>query len=160
MPVALDADDRFALEAAAVGERRARVWRRCRAVLLLGDGEPAPAVARALGCSASSVYGWAAAWRAAGFAGLAGRGHGGGTAPLAERAGPLLEGLLAQDPQALGHAATGWTVPLLRGELAAAGVPAGERTIRRALHRLGWSWKRPKFALGRPDPGYEAKRGA
>jgi len=116
-------------------------------------------VAQALGCSASSVYGWAAAGRERGVAGLQGYGHGGGPAALADRAGPLLETLLGQDPQTRGHQATGWTVPLLRTELATAGVAAGERTIRRALHRLGWRWKRPKFVLGRPDPAYAEKRG-
>lgn len=159
MPLLLTDDDRIALGAAAASERRARVWRRYRAVLLLGEGRPAPEVAGLLGCSASSVYGWAAAWRASGLAGLAGQPHGGGPARLEERAGPLLAALLAEDPQARGHAATGWTVPLLRGELAAAGVPAGDRTVRRALHRLGWRWKRPKFVLGRPDPAYAEKRG-
>jgi transposase len=49
-------------------------------------------------------------------------------------------------------------VPLLRAELAAAGHAAGERTIRRALHRLGWRWKRPKYVLGRPDPAYGEKK--
>jgi transposase len=68
--------------------------------------------------------------------------------------------LLAADPQTRGHRATGWTVPLLRTELAAAGIMAGERTIRRALHRLGWRWKRPKFVLGRPDPAYAEKKGS
>ena len=33
------------------------------------------------------------------------------------------------------------------------------RTIRRALHRLGYRWKRPQYVLGRPDPAYEAKKG-
>lgn len=160
MPLPLSAEDRAELEAAAAAERRARVWRRYRAVLLLGDGEPAPEVARRLGCSASSVYGWAAAWRSAGAAELAGRPPGGGPARLEERAGPLLEALLAEDPQARGHAATGWTVPLLRAELAGGGVAAGDRTLRRALHRLGWRWKRPGFVLGRPDPAYEEKKGA
>lgn len=160
MPPLLTADDRFALEAAAAAERRVRVWRRYRAVLLLGEGRAAPEVAGLLGCSASSVYGWAAAWRASGLAGLAGKAPGGGPARLEERAGELLGALLAADPQARGHSATGWTVPLLRGELAAAGAAAGDRTVRRALHRLGWRWKRPKFVLGRPDPAYAEKRGA
>ena len=147
------------LEAAAAGERRARVWRRYRAVLLLAGGEAPAAVARALGCSLSSVYGWAGTWRRAGLAGLAGRAHGGGVAPLLERAGPLLEALLAMDPQARGHLAAHWTVPLLRAELRAVGDPVSERTIRRSLHGLGYRWKRPKYVLGRPDPAYAEKRG-
>ncbi len=70
----------------------------------------------------------------------------------------LLEALLGQDPQACGHRATGWTVALLVGELTNAGYAGGDRTVRRALHRLGWRWKRPKFVLGRPDPAYKAKK--
>ena len=71
-----------------------------------------------------------------------------------------LEGLLARDPQAHGHQATGWTVPLLRTELARTGTAVGERTIRRALKRLGYRWKRPRYVLGRPDPDDAAKKGA
>lgn len=160
MEIALGPRERADLEAAAAAERRVRAWRRCRAVLLLAEGQRPEAVAAALGCSRASVYGWAAAWRRAGLAGLRGRPHGGGVERLDERAGPLLEDLLGQDPQARGHQATGWTVPLLRAEPAAAGIAAGERTVRRALHRLGYRWKRPRFVLGRPDPAYERKRGA
>lgn len=159
MELGLTAADRRTLERAATAARRVRVWRRYRAVLLLDAGRSATEVAQTLGCSGSSVYGWAATWRDRGMAGLRGRSHGGGVARLETRTGPLLEELLATDPHARGHAATGWTVPLLRTELAAAGVVAGERTIRRALHRLGWRWKRPKYVLGRPDPAYGEKKG-
>ncbi len=47
----------------------------------------------------------------------------------------------------------------LRAELQAAGYAASQRTVRRALHRLGYRWKRPRFVLGRPDPDYGRKRG-
>jgi transposase len=159
MEIVLSSLEQRALEQAAATERRVRVWRRYRAVLLLSEGQPPWVVAQLLGCSRASVYGWAAAWRRQGLPGLAGQAPGGGVARLEERAGPLLEALLAADPQARGHHATGWTVPLLRSELTAAGIVAEERTIRRALHRLGWRWKRPKFVLGRPDPAYVEKRG-
>ena len=39
---------------------------------------------------------------------------------------------------------------MLQDELAAAGHAVSARTIHRALHRLGWRWKRPKYVLGRP----------
>jgi transposase len=159
MELVLSPSQRADLEAAAASERRVRVWRRYRAVLLLADGATPAVVAAALGCSLSSVYGWAGAWRRAGLAGLRGRGHGGGIVPLAERAGPLLEALLGQDPQARGHLAANWTVPPLRAELAAAGERVSARTLRRALHRLAWRWKRPKYVLGRPDPAYAEKKG-
>ena len=70
----------------------------------------------------------------------------------------MLEQVLATDPHACGQHATGWTVPLLRSELAAAGYAVSARTIRRTLHRQGWRWKRPKYVLGRPDPDYAPKK--
>ena len=161
MEIVLTDAERTGLEEAAAGERRVRLWRRYRAVLLLADGRRPPAVAAALGCSLSSVYNWAAMWQdGGGLPGVRGRGHGGGRARALAGAGErLLEALLGEDPQARGHAATGWTVPLLVGELEDAGHAVGERTVRRTLHRLGWRWKRPRYVLGRPDPAYEQKRG-
>jgi transposase len=159
MDIALTETERQSLERAAAAERRVRVWRRSRAGLLLGEGQAPEAVARLLDCRRASVDGGAAAWRHDGLPGLAGRPPGGGVVRLDERAGPLLEELLAADLQARGHQATGWTVPLLRGELAAIGIVAGDRTIRRALPRVGWRWQRPKFVLGRPDPAYAEQRG-
>lgn len=160
MEIVLTTAVRSELEAAAAAEPRVRRWRRYRALLLLADGQAPAAVARALGCSASSVYNWAAAWRRAGLGGLREGDHGGGRRRLDAAGEAVLEALLAGDPQARGHRATGWTVPLLRTELAAAGYGASGRTVRRALHRLGWRWKRPKYVLGRPDPAYEQKKGA
>jgi transposase len=159
MELVLTAADRLALEAAKAAESRVRRWRRYQAVLLLAAGQPPGAVAAALGCAVSSVYHWAAAWRRDGLAGLREGDHGGGR-PIVDAAGEaLVVELLGQDPQVLGHQATGWTVPLLRTELVARGYAPSERTVRRVLHRLGYRWKRPKFVLGRPDPAYEAKRG-
>jgi transposase len=151
---------RTELEAAAAAEKRVRRWRRYQAVLLLADGHAPAAVARTLRCSRASVYAWAAAWRRTGVAGLREGDHGGGRVKLAAAGAAALQDLLSADPQAWGHQATGWTVPLLRTELARADCVVGERTIRRALHRLGYRWKRPRYVLGRPDPAYAEKKGA
>ncbi len=152
--------DRAALEEALQRTRRVREWRRLQAVRLLADGHEAPEVAQVLGCSASSVYYWAEDWREAGLEGLATSPHAGGRPRRLDMAAEAtLEQALADDPQAHGYAATDWTVPLLRTELAQRGHDLSERTLRRTLHRLGWRWKRPKYVLGRPDPAYAAKKG-
>lgn len=152
--------DRAALEEALQRTRRVREWRRLQAVRLLADGHEAPEVAQVLGCSASSVYYWADDWREAGLEGLAASPHAGGRPRRLDMAAEAtLEQALADDPQAHGYAATDWTVPLLRTELAQRGHDLSERTLRRTLHRLGWRWKRPKYVLGRPDPAYAAKKG-
>ena len=100
-----------------------------------------------------------AAWRQGGVAGLREGDHGGGRVKLDAAGEAVLTERLAADPQTRGHQATGWTVPLLRTELAAAGCVVSPKTVRRALHRLGYRWKRPQYVLGRPDAAYAEKRG-
>ncbi len=159
MPLTLTAEQRTALQTAQARSRSVRHWRRFQAVLLRADGVPVATVARSLNCTEASVYNWVAAWRADGLAGVAEGVHPGKARRLDPTAEAALETLRAAgDPQAHGYVATGWTVPLLRTELAKQGWMAAERTIRRTLHRLGWRWKRPKFVLGRPDPAYAEKK--
>jgi transposase len=159
MPLRLTSDQRAALRAAQAQSRNVRHWRRYQAVLLRADGVPVATVAQTLNCTETSVYNWVAAWRAEGVGGVAEGVHPGQARRLDPAAEAVLEARLREgDPQAHGYAATGWTVPLLRTELEQQGWGAGERTIRRTLHRLGWRWKRPKFVLGRPDPAYAEKK--
>lgn len=155
----LSPTQRSELDAAAGQERRVRRWRRYQAILLLADGQPPPQVAQALGCGLSTVYQWAAAWRTDGCAGLAEGEHGGGHWALDATGEEALVGLLETDPQIRGQQATAWTVPLLHGELVRLGYQLSHRTVRRALHRLGYRWKRPRYVLGRPDPAYAEKNG-
>lgn len=159
MPVRLTEAQHADLQAAAAAEPRVRRWKRYQAVLLRAAGLTVPAVAAALHCSEASVYGWTARWRRGGVAGLQEGNHGGGKAKLDAAGATVVVTLLSADPQAHGHQATGWTVPLLRTELTRAGYSVGERTIRRTVHRLGYRWKRPQYVLGRPDPAYVEKRG-
>lgn len=159
MHLSLTDVQRAELEAAVAAERGVRCWKRYQAVLLLAEGQTPATVAHHVQCSRASVYGWAARWRAQGAAGLRDGDHGGGKVTLDAAGETVLTGLLAEDPQTRGHRATGWTVPLLRRELAQAGYAVGARTVRRALHRLGFRWKRPRSVLGRPDPDYAEKRG-
>jgi transposase len=159
MDLALTEQERGELAAAAQAEQRTRAWKRYQAVLLVAEGQAPATVAHALRCSEASVYNWAARWRTAGLTGLAEGPHP-GAAPRLDAAGAaLLAEVLGSDPQARGHYATGWTVPLLRTELAPVGDLLSARTLRRTLHRLGYRWQRPQYVLGRPDPAYAEKRG-
>jgi DNA-binding response OmpR family regulator/transposase len=151
-PLVLTPEERTALERAAAAEERVRAWRRYRAVLLAAEEGP-EAAARALGCARSSVYAWLAAWRRGELGGVAERPRRGGRPPLLARSGTaLLARLLAEDPPAREKRATGWTVALLRAGLAGAGYPAGDQTVRRALHRLGWAWQGSTFVRRAPNP--------
>lgn len=159
MRVQLTDEERAALQAAQQHNSSVRHWRRYQAVLLRADGLQVQAVAQALGCTDTSVYNWTAAFRAQGVAGMAEGPHP-GVARRLDAAGEAALSILleANNPQVHGYAATGWTAPLLRTELAKQGWRVSERTVRRTLHRLGWRWKRPKYILGRPDPAYAEKK--
>jgi transposase len=152
-------EQRRALSTALGATRRVREWRRYRAVLLAGEGRTAPEIAATLQVSEASIYNWLAAWRDEGLAGL----HEGvhpGLAPRLDAAGLVwLDALLGRDPQEYGYTLTGWTVPALQTEAASVGYQVSSSTLRRAIRRLDWRWKRPKYVLGRPDPDYQKKRG-
>jgi transposase len=159
MQLTLTDEERTELVAAQQASRRVRHWRRYQAVLLRAEGVPLATVAQTLDCTQASVCHWTRAWRERGARGVAEGAHRGAERRLDAAAEQVLEVLLVEDnPQAQGQAATNWTAPLLRTELAKQGWQASERTVRRTLHRLGYRWKRPKFVLGRPDPAYAEKK--
>ncbi len=160
MRLMLNARERGQLAEAASKQKRVRNWRRMRAIELLAEGRRPEAVAEVLGCARSSVYAWAKAWREMGLSGLREASCPGRRRLLEGRAELLLEELLEEgNPQSRGYRSSGWTVPLLKSELAKGGYVVSERTVRRTLKRLGFRWKRPKYVLGRPDPDHESKKG-
>jgi transposase len=75
---------------------------------------------------------------------------------------PLLAAVLEQDPRDCGYAATIWTAPLLQRHLRQAHQQTvSARSVRRALHRLGYRWKRPRYRLSlRPATWRQAKGGS
>lgn len=159
MVLDLTPEQRTDLEQAASTARQTRTWKRYQALLLLADDQTIAQVGTVLACGQSTIYRWVAIWRDAGVAGLAEGPHRGRAHRLDAAADAHLQALLGSDPQTHGHHATGWTVPLLLGEMAALGWVVHEYTLRRTLKRLGYRWKRPQYVLGRPDPAYEEKRG-
>ncbi len=156
--VALSEEQRAQLKQELGKQKAVRQWRRLRAVQLLGEGYKPEAVAEVLGCSRASVYSWAKAWRESGLEGVREGVHPGKQRSLDSTAQQLLTGWLKSDPHKHGYHATGWTVPMLRKELEPSGYSVSERTIRRTLKRMKWSWKRPKYVLGRPDPDHDTKK--
>ena len=117
-------------------------------------------MAQTLRCSRASVYAWAAAWRRAGVAGLREGDHGGGRVKLDAGGEAVLTGLLAADPQARGYQATGWTVPLLRTELAQAGCRGRRAHDAPRLAPAGVSLETAAVRAGTPRSRLCRKKGA
>lgn len=69
----------------------------------------------------------------------------------------LLE-LVESDPRDLGYPFSTWTAELLAVALKEqTGLEVSESTIRRSLHRHGYSVQRPVLSVSSPDPEYEQK---
>jgi transposase len=138
--------------------RDARLARRLMAVLQVLGGASPQQVARLMGVSRRSVYGWLRRLSQQDNAeALADRERSGRPPLLSTRELKHLQRLLSHSPQEFGFFCTEWTVAVLRTQLHREGGPqVSEDTLRAALHQLGYVWKRPRYSL-EPDPEREKK---
>jgi transposase len=158
----LNARDREALSEKARSNADARETRRALALLDLDAGESPTRVAERYRVGRSTVYEWAARWhdtarpRADRLRDAARPGRPPDTRDAAEE---MLAELMPTAPTAHGYRHPAWTTPLLVAHLRREGVEASDTTVRRALHRLGYRWKRPRFVLSRRDPHWRQAKG-
>jgi transposase len=144
----------------------ARLLRRAQALLWRHEGVSTVEIASRQRVSRQTVHNWTARFQARGDRSLEER------LSDEERAGrpptargvidSLLAAVLEQDPRDCGYAATTWTAPLLQRHLRQAHQQTvSERSVRRAIHRLGYRWKRPRYRLSlRPVTWRQAKGGS
>jgi transposase len=161
--VQLTARDRETLEHAARHSADARETRRALALLDLADGQKPGQVAARYRVGRSTVYDWVGRWN-------------GTQRPKAERlrdaersgrppeqrdaVACALAELMPTAPTGHGYRHPAWTAPLLVAHLAREyELAASEATVRRALHGLGYRWKRPRFVLSRRDPNWRQAKG-
>jgi transposase len=148
----LTARDRETLSEKARSSPDARETRRALALLDLDAGEPATRVARRYRVSRSTVYEWAARWGDTDRPRderLRDADRSGRPPDTRDAVAEALAGLMTTAPTAHGYRHPAWTTPLLLAHLTREGVEASDATVRRALHRLGYRWKRPRFVLSR-----------
>jgi transposase len=146
------------LQAALKSARYAAVVKRLVALLELDRGASVADTAVRLGVTRQTLYNWTRRFGADGDLGaLHDRPRVGRAPKLSMPVRRLLVWLLGQPPDAFGYPSTGWTAPLLRRVLAThLGVNVSARTVRRALHQMLHTWKRPRYVL-QPDPDREKK---
>ncbi len=138
--------------------RDSRLYRRTLAVLEFDHGRSAADIAGMLGVTRQSVYNWIEAYtQDHDPASLEDEGGQGRHRLLDEEQEQLLEAVLAVPPRQFGYPNGSWTVPLLQEVLeSTTGLRTSEDTLRRALHRLDFVCKRPRYDLI-PDPEREKK---
>jgi transposase len=133
--------------------REMQLGRRLLALLDVDEGRPIVEVARRLQVTRRSVHGWVHAYHSrGGVEALVDRPRSGRPSRWDGGLRTQLETWLEQSPQAYAYPATVWTVPLLQEQFRnACGQEIAEKTLRRELHAMGYSWKRARYLLA-PDP--------
>jgi transposase len=162
-PVKLSARDRGVLEQAARHSVDAREVRRALALLDLADGQKPAQVAARYRVGRSTVYEWVARWNDTARpkdTRLRDAARSGRPGDVRDAVAGVLGELLPTAPTDHGYRHPTWTTPLLVAHLARAHQrEVSGTTLRRALHGLGYRWKRPRFVLSRRDPNWRQAKG-
>lgn len=136
-----------------------RVSRRAQAVAWWLEGQRQAAIARRLAVSRQSVARWCARFRADGVAALGDRPRSGRPPRLGAAARAAVAACLAGSDVPGTSGPGGWTLPRLVGALAARGIVASARTVRRELRRIEARWRRGRpVAKGDPERPAVLKR--
>ena len=123
-----------------------RVALRAHMVLLSGRGCPVSQIALVHECGEDVVRTWLHRYAQQGVAGLEDQSRS-GRPPKDRQAGPIVDAQASQSPRCSGHVQACWSVGLLAAFLARRfRLVLCRSSVRRALHRMGWRWARPRLA--------------
>lgn len=138
-----------------------RVAERARMVLLSRQGHTVPEIKRLFGCTDNTVYKWFDRFDEEGPEGLFDRPRSGRPREIGEEADAELDRVLSAPPLEEGYAFTTWTVPLLTSHLRQRfRLAVSTDTVRRAVKRLDFVWRRPRHWIDYRDPQYAERMAA
>lgn len=134
-----------------------RVAMRAQMILLSARGYSAPTIAEIQDIAKVTVYKWIDRFDEEGPSGLYDQDREGRPRKLGLDAEAELERVLEEPPTEEGYDASRWTAPRLARHLERElGTEVHPDTVRRALQRLEYSWKRPRRVLPKP-PGWKKR---
>jgi transposase len=160
----LKRNERKAIEAIIASASDGNVIRRGLALLHLDEGRSLATVAVSLRVSRQTVYNWISAFQDRSNLDMCSRlsegYHPGRPRRIHGKIEPLLEEVLDLNPFNLGYPSTVWTAALLTHHLEEKyGIIASNRSVRYALKRLDYRWKRPRHTLARRSPAWQQQKG-
>lgn len=123
------------------------VRHRADGLLLVAHGLSFTQAARVFGCARNSLRSWGQRFLAKGRAGLTDRGRRGRPPKLDAAAHQLLAQALTGSPLDFGYQVTVWTVADLTDLLGQRGWVVSPYTVYRALHAMGYHYRRPRHDL-------------
>lgn len=135
-----------------------RVAERARMVLLSARRYTVPDLCEIFEMTDDTIYKWLDRFDEAGPEGLFDQARSGRPPELDEQAEAEIERVLDGSPLDEGYAFTTWTVPLLNAHLKEKlGLEVSDETVRRALRRLEFVWRRPRWAIEQEDPCHKER---
>lgn len=138
-----------------------RVAERARMILLSARGFTVQEVMAVFEVVDETLYKWLDRFEAEGPDGLYDRARSGRPPEIDGDALEELERLVERSPLEEGYEFTTWTTPLLRSHLKERrGIEVSDDTVRRALGRLEFVWRRPRWHVGSEDPAFEERMAA
>lgn len=137
---------------------RSRVAERCYYILLNADGNSVPQISKILNRNAHTVRSWLKAYQSLGIDGLYDTPQPGRPASKTNAVEEHLDSLLSQSPDSLGYQESGWNSDLLLHALKQKGVMVSEKTLRNALKKNGWVYKRFKKTVPNRAPDSAKKK--
>ena len=154
--IRLSAADRKALVVACQRGPSVQVSRRAQVVLLLAGGWSWREVRAIAFVSYDLIRQTLERWRRGGVAAVAQAADRAATTPV--WLGRVVMWLTERTPRDFGYFRTRWSCGALAETLAwETGIRTSGETLRRALHRVGWVWRRPRPVVGLSDPDYADK---
>lgn len=136
------------LEQLRSATKDARVYRNATIILQTADGQPEDALARALGCSGSTIDRVRKRYRAEGLEGLIPTQPPGRPSRATSEYCAALAQAIRTPPQDLGYGFSTWSVARLAQHLKkATGISLGVDQVRRLLRRARFSVQRPKHTM-------------
>jgi transposase len=163
----LSLSDRQRGELEALVSRTPLAKERCRAqaLLWLAEESDVAEVAEQLNVSRQTIYNWLSRFQQRAALDLRERlldvPRPGRPRAASGTIDELVAAVIDGDPRQLGYRATVWTAPLLSQYLLDHhGIEVSDRTVSRAIGRLGLRWKRPRHELAlRPKTWRQSKGG-
>lgn len=162
MEFRLTAGERRSLEAIVSRPDDVHQLKRAQGLLAVADGEPVVHIAKRLQVDRSTVYEWVHRFRERSEAvaeRLLDRHRSGRPDDLFQQLLARIPELMETSPGEFGYRHAEWTAGLLQAQLSAEGRDASEGSVRRALHQLGYRWKRPRYVLSRRSPTWRQSKG-
>lgn len=129
------------------------LYKRCKAILLLGEEKLSqPDVARFCDSPTRTIRSWVKSFKELGAIGLVAKPRPGAKPKLTTSQLETLQGIVRANPEQYGLETGIWTAPLVRTVIKKEfGVIYDVSQVRRILHKLGFSIQYPRESLSKAD---------